>query len=73
MDSIPDVVFCCFLKQKLYSHCSSLPSCINGDLVLTRNINGYLVMIGEANVKLLSMYSNGYGTLGVHTITLGMV
>ena len=26
---------CCFVCRKLYSHCSSLPSCINGDLVIT--------------------------------------
>ena len=38
------------LSKKLYSHCSSPPSC---------NINGYLVITGEANVKLLSMYTNG--------------
>ena len=31
------------LSKKLYSHCSSPPSC---------NINGYLVITGEANVKL---------------------
>ena len=41
-----------FLLKKLYSHCSSLPSCINDDLVSTVeiahscncNINGYLGM-----------------------------
>ena len=64
--------------------CSSSPSCINEDLVLTReaahpdvtSINGHLVITGEANVKLLSMSANGCGsggTLGAHTITLGMV
>ena len=55
------------LSKKLYSHCSSPPSC---------NINGYLVITGEANVKLLSMSANGCGpdgTLGAHTITLSMV
>ena len=54
------------LSKKLYSHCSSPPSC---------NINGYLVITGEANVKLLSMSTNGCdpgGTLGTHTITLSM-
>ena len=52
-----------FLSKKLNSHCSSPPSC---------NINGYLVITGEANVKLLSMSTNGCGpggTLGAHTIT----
>ena len=37
---------------------------------------GYLVITGEANVKLLSMSANGCdpgGTLGAHTITLSMV
>ena len=38
------------LSKKLYSHCSSPPSC---------NINGYLVITGEAHVKLLSMSANG--------------
>ena len=55
------------LSKKLHSHCSSPPSC---------NINGYLVITGEANVKLLSMSTNGCGpggTLGAHTITLSMV
>ena len=55
------------LSKKLYSHCSSPPSC---------NINGCLVITGEANVKLLSMSTDGCGpggTLGAHTITLSMV
>ena len=55
------------LSKKLYSHCSSPPSC---------NINEYLVITGEANVKLLSMSTNGCGpggTLGAHAITLSMV
>ena len=61
--------------------CSSPPSCINGNLVLTReapscNINGYLVITGEANIKLLSKSANGCGpggTSGAHTITLSIV
>ena len=55
------------LSKKFHSHCSSPPSC---------NINGYLVITGEANVKPLSMSTNGCGpggTLGAHTITLSMV
>ena len=55
------------LSKKLYSHYSSPPSC---------NFNGYLVITGEAIVKLLSMSTNGCGpggTLGAHTITLSMV
>ena len=55
------------LSKKLYSHCSSPPSC---------NINEYLVITGEANVKLLSILTNGCGPcgiLGAHTITLSMV
>jgi len=55
------------LNKKLYSHCSSPPSC---------NISGYLVITGEANIKLLSMSTNRCGpggTLGAHTITLSMV
>ena len=43
------------LSKKLYSHCSSPPSC---------NINGYLVITGEANVKLPSMSTNGCGPGG---------
>ena len=43
------------LSKKLYSHCSTPPSC---------NINGYLVITGEANVKLLSMSTNGCGPGG---------
>ena len=55
------------LSKKLYSHCSSPPSC---------SINGYLVITGEANVKLLSMSTSGCGpggTLSAHTITLSIV
>ena len=41
------------------------------------NIIGYLVINGEANVKLLSMSTNGCGppggTSGTYTITLDMV
>ena len=64
---------CCFLSKKLYSHCSTLPNCINGDLQLTTeiahqlNINGYLVMTGEANVKLLSMSANKCGPGGTYS------
>ena len=59
----------CFLK-KLYSHCSSLPSYLNGDLVAwynwgisppSCNINGYLVQP--------CLDEDPDGTLGVHSLT----
>ena len=67
------------LSKKLYSHCSSLPSCMNGDLVLTMEAAHPAVTsmgIGKANVKLLSMSAYGCGsggTLNARTIILGMV
>ena len=32
------------LSKKLYSHCSSPPNCINGDLTFVREVNGKLIM-----------------------------
>jgi len=52
------------LSKKFYSHCASPPSCINGDLGSSPpccNISGYLVITGEANVKLPA---NGCGPGG---------
>ena len=49
------------LSKKLYSHCSSPPNCINGDLALVREANGKLIM------SRLSGWGLG-GTMGAHTI-----
>ena len=58
--SVPTLVLVLFPRSriKLYSHCSSLPSCINGNLVLAREAaHPAVTSMGtwEANVKLLSM------------------
>jgi len=68
------------MVHTVYTHTHTHMQLLNGDLVSTGqpsyNIDGYLVINGEANVKLLSMSANKCGpcgTLGAHTITLGMV
>ena len=43
------------LSKELYSHCSSPPSCINGDLALAR----------EANAKLSNLCGWGLGVIQV--------